>query len=104
MESVRRRRRMALAIGCGLAAGALAFGVALGDGGPSSSPAAAASRLTPRQLVGERLVVGVTGTELTRGLKRMVRQGDVAGVILFAESFPSRGAGRRLIAALQSIP
>jgi beta-N-acetylhexosaminidase len=95
---------MALAIGCGLAAGAFAFGVALGDGGPSSSPAAAASRLTPRQLVGERLVVGVTGTELPRGLKRMVRQGEVAGVILFAESFPTREAGRRLIAALQSIP
>jgi beta-N-acetylhexosaminidase len=95
---------MALAIGCGLAAGAFAFGVALGDGGTATSPAAAASRLTPGQLVGERLVVGVSGTELSPALKRMVREGRVAGVILFAESFPTRAAGRRLIAGLQAIP
>lgn len=96
---------MALAVGCGLAAGAFAFGVALGDGGATPSPRpSAASRLTPRGLVGERLVVGVTGTELSPALKRMVREGGVAGVILFAESFPTRAAGRRLIAALQAIP
>ena len=34
----------------------------------------------------------------------MVREGRVAGVILFAENFPSREAGRRLIARLQAIP
>jgi beta-N-acetylhexosaminidase len=105
MESVRRRRRLALAIGCGLAVGAFAFGVALGDGGPGpASTPDAASRLTPSQLVGERLVVGVTGTELSPELKRMVRGGEVAGVILFAESFPTREAGRHLIEALQAIP
>jgi beta-N-acetylhexosaminidase len=95
---------MALAVGCGLAAGAFVFGVALGDGGSSSPRPSAVSRLTPRQLVGERLVVGVAGTELPRALKRMVREGRVAGVILFAESFPTREAGRRLIAGLQAIP
>ena len=34
----------------------------------------------------------------------MVREGRVAGVILFAENFPSREAGRRAIAELQAIP
>jgi beta-N-acetylhexosaminidase len=96
---------MALAAGCGLAVGAFAFGVALGDGGTGSSPRpSAASRLTPGQLVGERLVVGVAGTRLSPALKRMVREGRLAGVVLFAESFPTREAGRRLIAGLQAIP
>lgn len=95
---------MALAVGCGLAVGAFAFGVALGDNGATSPRPSAASLLTPRELVGERLVVGVTGTGLPKGLKRMVREGRLAGVVLFAESFPTRGAGRRLIARLQAIP
>ena len=34
----------------------------------------------------------------------MIREGAVAGVILFAENLPSRAAGRRLIAELQAIP
>ena len=33
-----------------------------------------------------------------------IREGEVAGVVLFAENFPSRAAGRRLIARLQAIP
>src|SRR4051794_13780450 len=104
MESARRRRRLALAVGCGLAAGAFAFGVALGDGGSSAPRPSAASQLSPRELVGERLAVGVAGTGLSPALERMVREGRVAGVILFAESFPTREAGRRLIARLQAIP
>src|SRR4029078_7511605 len=36
-------------------------------------------------------------------LVRMVRRGDVAGVILFAENLPSRGAARRVISSLQSV-
>src|SRR4051794_39667942 len=99
MELVRRRRRIAVAIGCGLAAGAFAFGVALGDGGSSSEPSAASS-LALRQLVGERLVVGFPGTEPPREVKRMIREGRLAGVVLFADNLPSRGAGRRLIDGL----
>jgi beta-N-acetylhexosaminidase len=34
----------------------------------------------------------------------MVREGHAAGVILFADNLPSRAAGRRLIARLQSVP
>jgi len=84
-----------------LAAGAFAFGAALGDdSGPAPS---AASRLPLAQLAGQRLVVGFSGAEPPLAVRRMVRQGLIAGVILFADNLPSRGAGRRLIGGLQSI-
>jgi beta-N-acetylhexosaminidase len=97
----KRRRRAAIAALGGLAAGAIAFGVALGDGtSPAPSPA---SRLSLAQLAGQRLVVGFPGTRPPAAVKAMVREGRVAGVILFAENFPSREAGRRAIAELQAI-
>lgn len=34
----------------------------------------------------------------------MIRAGELAGVVLFAENLPSRSAGRRLIRGLQTIP
>jgi beta-N-acetylhexosaminidase len=102
MESKLKRRRRATVAGlCGLAVGAFAFGVALGDGTPSEP--SAVSNLTPRQLAGQRLVVGFPGTEPPPAVRSMVREGRVAGVILFAENFPSREAGRRAIARLQAI-
>jgi beta-N-acetylhexosaminidase len=97
----KRRRRAALAALCGLAAGAFAFGVALGDGTPPDP--SAAEKLTPKQLAGQRLVVGFPGTEPPATVRAMVREGRVAGVILFAENLPSREAGRRTIARLQAI-
>jgi beta-N-acetylhexosaminidase len=100
--TAKRRRRAALAALGGLAAGAFAFGVALGDGAPPEP--SAASKLTLKQLAGERLVVGFPGAEPPAAVKAMVREGRVAGIILFAENFPSREAGRRLIAGLQAIP
>ncbi|MFI5027449.1 MAG: glycoside hydrolase family 3 N-terminal domain-containing protein [Solirubrobacterales bacterium] len=101
MEATRRRRRVAVALGCGRAAGAFAFGVALVAGG--STEPSATSRLTLRQLAGERLVVGLPGTSVPPELKRMIGRGALAGVILFAGNFPSRAAGRRLVADLQAI-
>jgi beta-N-acetylhexosaminidase len=103
MESVRRRRRLAIAICGGLAAGAFAFGVALGDGG-SATRQAPAARLSLGELAGERLVVGLPGATVPARLRRMVRRGRVAGVVLFAANLPSRAAGRRLVALLQTIP
>jgi beta-N-acetylhexosaminidase len=96
-----RRRRLAIAAACGLAAGAFALGAALGDDPESAS--SVASRLGLEQLAGQRLVVGFSGAEPPRAVRRMIRKGLVAGVILFADNFPSRGAGRRLLAGLQSI-
>jgi len=86
-----------------MAIGAFAFGAALGDG-PSSSPRpTVASQLPLSRLAGQRLVVGFAGAEAPRAVKRMIREGEVAGVILFAENFPSRAAGRRLVRRLQAI-
>jgi beta-N-acetylhexosaminidase len=98
---LKRRKRAAVAALCGLAAGAFAFGVALGDGTPPAP--SAISKLTPEQLAGQRLVVGFPGTEPPAAVRAMVREGRIAGVILFAENFPSREAGRRAIAELQAI-
>jgi len=96
-----RRRRLAAAAGCGLAAAAFAFGAALGDG-PGAAPSAV-SRLPLDRLAGQRVVIGFDGPEAPTAVRRMVREGRVAGVILFADNFPSRAAGRRLIADLQSL-
>jgi beta-N-acetylhexosaminidase len=103
MEATRRtRRRAAIGCLCGLAAGAFAFGVALGDG--EATEPDAASKLTLEQLAGERLVVGFPGTAPPGAVKRSIREGRVAGIILFAENLPTRAAGRRLIRTLQAIP
>jgi beta-N-acetylhexosaminidase len=63
-----------------------------------------AERLTPGQLAGERIVVGIDGTGLTKELRHAIHAGQVAGVVLFEADFPSRSAGRELIDAVQSIP
>jgi beta-N-acetylhexosaminidase len=97
-----RRRRIAAAAVCGLAVGAFAFGAALGDG--SRPRPSAASQLTPSQLAGERIVLGFRGAQPPDGVRRAIRRGQVAGVVLFAENLPSRGVGRRLIRRLQAIP
>jgi beta-N-acetylhexosaminidase len=97
-----RRRRIAIGAGFGLAIAAFAFGVELSDR-PSPAPSAA-SRLALPQLAGQRLVAGFSGTEPPRPVVRMIRTGELAGVILFAENFPSRAAGRHLTQRLQAIP
>jgi beta-N-acetylhexosaminidase len=97
-----RRRRLATAAVCGLAAGAFAFGVALGDGSPPRP--SAASQLTLDQLAGQRIVLGFSSVRPPATVERMIRSGRVAGVILFSENLPSRTAGQRLIRRLQAIP
>jgi beta-N-acetylhexosaminidase len=103
MEPVlRRRRRVAPAVLSCLALVAFACGASVGDeSAPERRPA---SMLSLDQLAGERIVVGVTGTSIGRGLRSAIRRGRVAGIVLFARNLPSRAAGRRLIARLQAIP
>jgi beta-N-acetylhexosaminidase len=96
-----RRRRLAAGVLIGLAAAAFVLGAALGDG--PSAPVEVAATLPPRQLAGERIVVGLSGTSPSKRLRAAIRAGRVAGVVLFADNFPSRAAGRRLIARLQAI-
>lgn len=86
----------------GLAAGAFAFGAALGDG-PPPRPELASTLSIPR-LAGERIVAGFEGTEPPPALNKAIRAGEVAGVILFDDNLPNRAAGRRLVASLQAIP
>ena len=86
----------------GLALAAFAFGAAFGDQG--GAPAlSAASQLSLPQLAGERLVAGFSGTSAPRALKRMIRRGDLAGVILFEENLPSHAATQRLSRELESV-
>jgi beta-N-acetylhexosaminidase len=100
-----RRRRIALGVLGGLAAAAFALGAALGDGGtPRAARRTVAETLPLRQLAGERLLAGVEGTEVSPRLRDAIRTGRLAGVVLFADNFPSRAAGRRLVARLQAIP
>lgn len=87
---------------CAVAAGAFAFGMALGDA-PAPEPSAA-SRLSLGQLAGQRVIAGFEGTQPPAALTGAVREGRVAGVVLFAGNLPSRAAARRLIAGLQAIP
>jgi beta-N-acetylhexosaminidase len=101
-RTVRRRRRGAVGTLSCLAIAAFLFGVTRGN--DSAPEANAVASLSPKQLAGERILVGLGGTSISPGLRTAVHQGTVAGVVLFAGNFPSRAAGRRLIAQLQAIP
>ena len=99
---VARRRVVALGALALLAVGAFACGATLGDQAADPQPSVAET-LPARLLAGERIVVGLRGTAISPGLREAIGQGRVAGVVLFAENFPSRAAGRRLISRLQAI-
>lgn len=97
-----RRRRVALVM---LAVGAIvAFAVGACLGAGHRAKPSVASTLPLKQLAGQRIVVGVRGTSVSPRLRTAIREGRIAGVVLFAENFPSPTAGRSLIARLQAIP
>jgi beta-N-acetylhexosaminidase len=75
--------------------GAIVATLAVMAGGPA---------LTDDQLAGARVVTGFPGHRPPKELRRMIRQGEVSGVILFSGNAGSRRAVRRLTAELQSIP
>jgi beta-N-acetylhexosaminidase len=100
----RRRRGAAVILAC-LALVAFVFGATIGNADPQArEKPKLAETLPPGLLAGERIVVGVNGTSVDAGLRAAIREGKVAGVVLFAGSFPTRAAGARLIAQLQAIP
>ena len=92
-----------MAVLAGFAAAAFAFGAALGDSPAPQVEVEVASTLSIPRLAGERIVVGVSGTGVSPKLKAAIGEGRVAGAVLFADNFPSRAAGRSLIADLQAI-
>src|SRR3954468_19587166 len=103
VRPVQRRRRATLgALAC-MGIGAFAFGAMLGDGAAPPQPSVAET-LPAAQLVGERIVTGLRGPSISLQLRAAIREGRVAGIVLFVGNFPSRAAGKRLIARLQGIP
>lgn len=101
-RTVARRRRVAAVTLAMLAIAAFAGGACFGAG--YQSKLRVASTLPPKHLAGQRIVVGVQGTSAPPALRAAIREGKVAGVVLFAENFPTRAAGKRLIARLQALP
>src|SRR4051794_5246572 len=98
-RAVQRRRQAAVgALAC-LGIGAFAFGATLGDGA-APPQRSVAETLSAAQLVGERIVTGLRGTSISPPLREAIREGRIAGVVLFAGNFPSRAAGKRLISRL----
>jgi beta-N-acetylhexosaminidase len=98
-----RRRRLGFGVLIAAAIAAFALGAALGDGQAPEVEVEVASTLPASQLAGQRLVAGLAGDGLTPRLREAIAAGRLAGVVLFADDFSTRQAGRRLIARLQAI-
>ena len=91
-----------------IAALAACAGLAVGVMGDDSTdapaePAPLAGSLPLEQLAGQRLVAGFSGKRVPSGLRSMVADGEIAGVVLFAENVGSERQTRRLIGTLQRI-
>jgi beta-N-acetylhexosaminidase len=93
---------MAVGVACGLAIAAFAFGAAISDRGGGPPPRLVSQLPLPR-LVGLRLIAGFQGTSVPRPMRRAIRSGGLAGVVLFDENLPSRAIARALIAEIESI-
>jgi beta-N-acetylhexosaminidase len=128
-----RRRRLTLSVLAALAVAGFAVGAVLGSGSGGSSGGGSGDSgsgtgssadgsssgggssteeskptlvetLRPGELAGVRIVVSIDGTGLTAELRAAIAKGKVAGVVLFEADFPSRSAGRALIAGVQAVP
>jgi len=80
---------------------ALVVTLSAGSGGDGVS---GAPQLTPRQLIGQRMVFAYDGATPPKALERRIRRGEAAGVILFARNIGSPAHLRRTLDALQRIP
>jgi beta-N-acetylhexosaminidase len=93
----------------GLAIGATAIALALQGGSDDlareaeSVAAGPTAALGPTELAGQRLIAGWDGAEPPRGLRRMVREGHVAGVILFDDNVSAAARTRTMLAGLQEL-
>jgi beta-N-acetylhexosaminidase len=86
-----------------MAAGAIATAIGLQGALSDGADGVGASDLSLRQLAGQRLIAGFNGPSPPRRLQRMIRRGDVAGVILFDDNLRSRRRAARQIRRLQAI-
>ncbi len=94
-----RRRITAILLFAGIA---VAIWVALADGTTTKRHSRAES-LSIAELAGQRLVTGFDGSSPSGKVKRMIANGELAGVILFDENLGTRHHARRLIRRLQAI-
>jgi beta-N-acetylhexosaminidase len=107
-DTVRRRRLAALAT---VAAVALVVGAVVGGGGDDESPSgleprpeskeSATASLTLEQAVGQTLVMAFDGTSAPEYVRRRLRNGEGAGVILFGGNVVDATQLRRLTRAIQ---
>jgi beta-N-acetylhexosaminidase len=81
----------------------LADGTTGGTDAGETTAGTDAGDLTVRRLAGGRLVTGFESRHPPRAVRRMIRKGRVAGVVLFSDNLGSRDHARRLIRRLQAI-
>jgi beta-N-acetylhexosaminidase len=72
--------------------------VSLFTGAAAPDPTAG---LSARQLAGQRVIAGFSGTSAPKPLLRRIHRGELGGVILFGANIGSRPQVRRLTASLQ---
>lgn len=110
-----RAARRRLAALCAVAALSGVAGLVLGagdgeqrpgaeGGGPPASgpePGAAAAEMPLEQVVGQVLVMSFDGTEVPAYIRRRLRNGEGAGVILFGKNAPDSQTLMRITASLQ---
>ena len=70
---------------------------------PAQAGGVSGSDLGDGQLAGQRIVTGFPGQSPPAALVRMIREGRVAGVILFSHNFDSEAEARGLISRLRDI-
>ena len=92
-----RRRHGGRAAAC--AAAAIC---ALAGGGPATAASQPAVSPSLAQLVGQRLVVAITGTRANAQILARIRAGEVGGVILFGGNISTPGQVTALTASLQA--
>ena len=99
-----RRPPIALVLLAAVCVGACGSGKAARSGAspaPSPRPPAAGVGLTLRQQVGQVLVIAFAGTAPPEYVRRALREGRAAGVILFGSNVVSPAQVRALTASLQ---
>jgi beta-N-acetylhexosaminidase len=88
----------------GLLAAAVAGLLISGGGDPTAVQISNPLALSDDQLAGARVITGFPGRQPPKVLRRMIRAGQVSGVILFDGNVGGRRSVRRLTGQLQSIP
>jgi beta-N-acetylhexosaminidase len=91
------------AVVAAVVAGSVALSGGGGDGDPAATAERPAAELRLDRLAGQRLIAGWDGARVPRGLELLIRQGRVAGVILFEDNVPSPAAAGESIARLQEL-